>query len=181
MFSVHVKRLFRSLLLLFLATASWAAETPPLTHQLTPVDAVDAPALNLQDMDEEPFDLETLRGKVVVVNFWATWCPPCVREMPSLERLKQAVGEKGVEVVAVNVGEDFDTIFSFLGSLDPEPTFPLLLDEETSTLSDWKVRGLPTTMVVGPDGKLAFRAIGGREFDHPELIRQLLELQDSKP
>jgi thiol-disulfide isomerase/thioredoxin len=158
------------------------AELPPLTHNLTPVENdFPAPPLRLMDLDDKEVDLEDLRGKVVVVNFWATSCPPCRREMPSLERLKLATAEHGIEVLAVNVGEDLDTVFVFTGTLDPQPTFPLLLDLDSGSLAAWKVKGLPTTYVVAPDGTIAFRAVGGREFDHPEIIDQLVRLATGNP
>ncbi|MEW8507806.1 MAG: TlpA disulfide reductase family protein [Candidatus Thiodiazotropha sp.] len=155
------------------------ADLPPLTHNLTAVaEPSPAPALRLLSMDDEMVDIESLKGKVVVVNFWATWCPPCRREMPSLEVLYQETKAQGVVVLAVNIGEDFDTVFPFLGSVEPSPNFPILLDRDSSSLSDWKVRGLPTTFVVAPDGKLAYQAVGGREFNHPALIKQLLSLME---
>ncbi len=155
---------------------------PPLTHGLTAMTAgPTAPALRLPDLDEEPIDINDLRGRVVVVNFWATWCPPCRREMPSLERLRQEMGDEGVTVLAVNIGEDADTVFSFLGTVEPSPTFPMLLDQEGASLEAWGVLGLPTTFVVAPDGSLAYRAVGGREFDHPELIAQLRRLHEERP
>jgi thiol-disulfide isomerase/thioredoxin len=170
------------LAMLLLGLAAQAADLPPLTHNLTPVeDAPPAPPLRLMDLDDEEIDLEVLRGKVVVVNFWATWCPPCRREMPSLERLKLATAEHGVEVLAVNIGEDVDTVFAFTGTLDPQPTFPLLLDLDSGSLAAWKVKGLPTTYVVAPDGHIAYRAVGGREFDHPEIIEQLVALSRGDP
>ncbi|MCU7830752.1 MAG: TlpA family protein disulfide reductase [Candidatus Thiodiazotropha sp. (ex Myrtea sp. 'scaly one' KF741663)] len=153
------------------------ADLPPLTHGLTPIaEPADSPTLRLTSMDDEIVDLASLRGQVVVVNFWATWCPPCRREMPSLEHLYQQVGDKGVTVLAVNVGEDEDTVFPFLGTVEPSPTFPILFDTDSSVLTQWRVRGLPTTFVVGPNGKLAYQAVGGREFNHPDLIDQLLQL-----
>jgi len=150
---------------------------PELTHQLTPIaKTVSAPAMRLNNMDEELVDLQALKGKVVVVNFWASWCPPCRREMGSLEKLYQATKDKGVEVLAVNIGEDLDTVFSFTGTIAPQPTFPILFDTEAMMLPEWKVKGLPTTYIVRADGTLAYRAIGGREFDHPEIVKKIIEL-----
>jgi thiol-disulfide isomerase/thioredoxin len=137
--------------------------------------------LRLPNLDEELTDLSDFRGNVVVVNFWATWCPPCRREMPSLERLKNKMEAEGVTVLAVNIGEDADTVFSFLGTVEPSPTFPLLFDSDAASLEDWGVKGLPTTFVVAPDGAIAYRAVGGREFDHPAILEQLRQLRTSHP
>jgi len=96
--------------------------------------------------------------------------------MPSLERLYQANGDDGVVVLAVNVAEDLESVFPFIGMVDPSPTFPILFDKDAANMAPWQVKGLPTTYVVGPQGELAYRAVGGREFDHPEIVRQLLAL-----
>ena len=157
-----------------------AAEQPPLTHKLTPIkQSIKAPALKLQDMDEETVDLKDLKGKTVVVNFWATWCPPCRREMGSLERMHQATKDKNVEVLAVDIGEDEDAVFAFLGELDPSPEFKVLFNEDGSLMQSWKVRGLPTTFIINPKGEIAYRAVGGREFDHPEIIKAITDLNTS--
>ncbi|MCU7852671.1 MAG: TlpA family protein disulfide reductase [Candidatus Thiodiazotropha sp. (ex Monitilora ramsayi)] len=179
MFVVQNRRCQWVLLLTAWLVSPVLADLPPLTHGLTPItEPMDAPALRLTSLDDEIVDLASLRGQVVVVNFWATWCPPCRREMPSLEHLYQQAGDKGVTVLAVNVGEDEDTVFPFLGTVEPSPTFPILFDTDSSVLTQWRVRGLPTTFVVGPNGKLAYQAVGGREFNHPDLIDQLLQLLD---
>ncbi|HRH81607.1 MAG TPA: TlpA disulfide reductase family protein [Thiobacillaceae bacterium] len=153
-----------------------ADDLPPLTHALTPIaQPYAAPALKLPDLDGRVHDLADLRGRVVVVNFWATWCPPCRREMPSLERLRQRLADKGLAVIAVDVGEDADTVFSFTGQLEPAPSFPLLLDRDSAAMQRWKVKGLPTTFVVDAQGRVVRRAVGGREFDHEALLGQLME------
>ena len=113
-----------------------------------------------------------------MVNFWATWCPPCRREMGSLERLQQATRGRNVEVLAVNVGEDVDTVFSFLGTIDPSPSFQILMDTEAESLGRWGAKGLPTTYIVDPNGKVMYRAVGGREFDHPDIVRAIEGLND---
>lgn len=164
--------------LLLISGILTAAELPPLTHGLTAIETQQkAPDLKLLDLDDQVVSLADFGGKVVVVNFWATWCPPCRREMPSLERLYQQSKEQGIVVLAVNVAEDLETVFSFMGTIEPQPSFPMLLDSNAATLDAWQVKGLPTTYIVAPDGRLAYRAVGGREFDHPELIKQLMELQ----
>lgn len=150
-----------------------AAGLPPLTHGLTAVSELQpAPALRLADLDGKLHDLADLKGKVVVVNFWATWCPPCRREMPSLERLNRRLRNRGLAVLAVDVGEDADTVFSFTGQLEPAPAFPLLLDRDATAMQRWKVKGLPTTFVIDPQGRVIYRAVGGREFDHDAIVDQ---------
>ena len=158
-------------------TSSQAQDLPPLTHNLTPVGTeIAAPPLRFQNLDEETIDISDFKGQVVIVNFWATWCPPCRREMGSLERLYQATKDKNIEVLAVNIGEDIDTVFSFLGIVDPFPNFQILFDQEAASMDKWNVKGLPTTYIIKPDGNVAFIAVGGREFDHPELLQQVSSL-----
>lgn len=134
-----------------------------------------APKLKLLDMDGKQINLEQLKGKVVIVNFWATWCPPCRAEMPSLQRLWKKLGASKIQIVAVNVGEDADTVLGFMGTLDESPTFPIVFDKDSATLRAWPVRGLPTTFLIDKKGHIAYRAIGGRHFDSPENIRFINE------
>ena len=162
---------------LFVAGMSYAAGPPPLTHNLTVIKKPKlAPALHLKDMDDELVNLNDLKGKVVVVNFWATWCPPCRREMSSLERLHLATQDKNVVILAVNVGEDIDTVFPFMGMINPAPSFPILFDTDGMVMTKWKVKGLPTTYIVNPEGKIVYRAVGGREFDHPSIQKAVISL-----
>jgi len=132
--------------------------------------------LHFEDMDEEMVDIKDLKGKVVIVNFWATWCPPCRREMGSLERLYRATKDKNVEILAVNIGEDVETVFSFLGTVEPSPSFKMLFDLDGSSMEKWKVLGLPTTFFINIDGEIVYRAVGGREFDHPEIQKAVMDL-----
>ena len=162
---------------LFTIGTSHAAEAPPLTHNLSVIkNQMLAPNLRLKNMDDEIVDIKNLKGKVVVVNFWATWCPPCRREMSSLERLHLATQNKNVVVLAVNVGEDIDIVFPFMGNINPSPSFPILFDNDANVMNKWKVRGLPTTYIVNPNGKIVYRAVGGREFDHPSIQQAVVNL-----
>ena len=80
-------------------------------------------------------------------------------------------------VLAVDQWESYDVVFSFTGQLEPQPTFPILLDPKSSATRAWKVKGLPTSFIVDKRGRVAYRAVGGREFDHPEIekiIRALI-------
>jgi len=140
-----------------------------------------APELRLEDLDGKLQNLAELRGKVVLVNFWATWCPPCRREMPSMQRLYQSLPRERFEILAVNVGEDDGTVFAFTGTLEPSPAFPLLLDRDSQTLRKWLVKGLPTSFVVDKQGRVALRAVGGRDFDDPPMAARLQALLDETP
>ncbi|MFZ5574098.1 MAG: TlpA family protein disulfide reductase [Pseudomonadota bacterium] len=158
------------------ATPLAAADLPPLAHTLTLQAPRPAPALRLMDLEGRPHDLAALRGKVVLINFWATWCPPCRREMPSMERLARRFRGQPFVVLAVDIGENPDTIEAFTSQLDTAPTFPILLDTRSHVMRAWKVAGLPTTFLVDKQGRIVASAIGGREFDHPEIAKTVAAL-----
>lgn len=138
--------------------------------QLTAVSP--APTLRLPDSDGQAVDLADYRGRVVLVNFWATWCPPCRAEFPSLSRVRKLFKPTQFEVLAVNVGEDPDTVFSFAAT----PAFPVLFDRDAKVMARWAVKGLPTSFVVDRQGRLVLRAVGGREFDDPAIVAALRAL-----
>jgi thiol-disulfide isomerase/thioredoxin len=148
----------------------------PLAAQgggMTPVAGTPAaPLLALPDVDGKPVDLAAYRGRLVLVNFWATWCPPCRREFPSLGRVQKLFKPSELAVLAVNVGEDAETIFSFTGATDVS----ILLDRDSAAMRRWPVKGLPTTFIVDRQGRLALRAVGGRDFDGPAIVAQLRAL-----
>ena len=130
----------------------------------------------LLDMDGINHQLSDYRGKTVIINFWATWCPPCREEMPSMERAWNKIKDQNIAMLAINVGEDEDTIFTF--TADYPASFTLLLDTSGTMIEQWPVQGLPTTFVVSPDGRLVYRAIGGREWDDDKLLDQIRKLND---
>lgn len=167
---------FVSSLLVLTANAAWD-DQPELGHNLTAVRTpVPAPEFTLEDMDEENHSLKDLRGKVILLNFWATWCPPCRREMPSMERLYQKLNGEDFTVIAVNQMEDGDHVFAYIGQLDVDPTFTILFDKDSKVSNSFRVNGLPTTYLIDKQGKIRYRAIGGREFDHPEVEKQIMQL-----
>lgn len=134
-----------------------------------------APEIDLVDLDGQRHTLAQHRGKVLIVNFWATWCPPCREEMPSMERAWQVVKDDDIVLLAINVGESEDEVWAFTSNYPV--TFPLLLDRGGEVIKRWQVQGLPTTYVVDPEGRLAYRAIGGRAWDDPALLDQVRALQ----
>ncbi len=181
-FSVPVKLLLTSFALaalLLSGNSVGAAETVPAQLLFAMKGQPQAPDFLLADMDGNKRRLSELRGKVVLVNFWATWCPPCRREMPSIERLSHALKGAAFEILAVNVAENLDTVFSFTGTLEPIPTFPIVFDTDSKVLKTWPVMGLPTTFILNKQGRIIYRAVGGREFDDPALQAQIRGLIDA--
>ena len=165
-------------LMLLAALAVNARAEGELGYRFTPLEPLQAaPDFLLQDMDEETHTLSDYRGKVVLVNFWATWCPPCRKEMPALEALYKKLGTDGFAVLAVNQWEDPDHVFTYTGDLNVFPTFPILFDPESAVSQDYAVKGLPTSFLIDKKGRLAYRAVGGRDFDHPEVEKLIRELQ----
>jgi thiol-disulfide isomerase/thioredoxin len=156
--------------------------SPELSHELNRLEPpVTAPGFSLTDMDGEQHTLDDYRGKVIMLNLWATWCPPCRREIPSMESIFQDLGDKGFVVLAVNQFETPDHVFAYMGQLSVYPTFPILFDQDSKVAELYGVKGLPTTLLINRQGQVAYRAIGGRDFDHPRvraIVNQLLTEND---
>lgn len=136
-----------------------------------------APSLVLADIRGVEHSLEQYRGKVVVVNFWATWCPPCVEELPSLESAWQRYRQQGLVVLAVS-GEERNVVTSFLERLPSDITFPVLIDGDMKSGNRWQIRGLPTTVVVDRSGDVHWRAEGQLDFSASDVNKKLLALLD---
>ena len=134
-----------------------------------------APDFTLKDVDGKTHSLSDYRGKVVMLNFWATWCPPCRFELPSMERAYNKLKQHNVEFLAINLGEDADTIFTF--TADYPVSFPLLMDIDSSVSERYPVIGLPTSYFVSPDGYLIYRAIGSREWDEKKILDKIIEMK----
>ncbi len=129
---------------------------------------VPVPEFRLRSLAGGEGDLAALRGRVVLVNFWATWCPPCVQEMPSLERLHRTLGPEGLVVLGVSVDEDEKAVRDFVARV--AVTFPILRDPGAHTAAAYRTTGYPETFVVGADGSLLRSFIGPAEWDTPEAI-----------
>ena len=161
--------MFRLLLSILIAIFSSLSMAQQAGKGLTPLpDRPPAPDFVLMDMDGNQHQLSNYLGRVVIVNFWATWCPPCRAEMPSMQRAWEQLEKEGILMLGINVGEDEDTIFQFTANYPV--AFPLLLDQDSKVINQWPVRGVPTTFVVDPKGRIAYRAIGGIQWDDPELL-----------
>ena len=165
-------------MLVAIMLATGMASAQELGYRLAVVkEPVKAPGFQLPDMDEKIHSLDDYRGKVIMINFWATWCPPCRQEMPSLEAIYQDLKDDGFVVIAVNQWESPELVFPYIGQLSVFPTFPIVFDHDGKLSQAYDVKGLPTTFIINKQGNIVYRAIGGRDFNHPEvkkLIRELL-------
>jgi thiol-disulfide isomerase/thioredoxin len=133
-------------------------------------------AFNLNGLDGETLRSQDLAGKVVLMNFWATWCGPCKEEMPSLARLQSHFDPRQVLVVTVTTDMYPQGIRQFLDHLGVR--LPVLFDEDQELSRSFMVRGLPTTVLISQEGQAVGRAVGPRPWDSQEsiaLIRQVLE------
>lgn len=130
--------------------------------------------IRLHDASGQLFDIADYQGKVTVINFWASWCPPCVEEIPSLNRLKQTMQGKPFQLISINYAETAETIRDFLKQVDVD--FPVLLDPGGQLTAQWKVMAFPSTFVIGPDGKVHYGVNAGIHWDTEEIIHQLNDL-----
>ena len=134
-----------------------------------------APPIDLLTVEGTPFSLQQLRGKVVLVNFWATWCEPCVTEMPSLQRLRDELAASGFEVLAVNYQEGPARISSFTQKMNL--TLPVVRDTDGSVARAWGARIFPASYLLDRSGHIRHALSGGADWTSPPLtstIRTLL-------
>ena len=178
-FRTHEYRLASLVFFMFLLPV-WLTGTQALAGQgLQPLKKLpEAPGFALPDLDGKTLQLSDLKGKVVVVNFWATWCPPCRAEMPSMERASAALKKHNVVFVGVHVGGNEDKVWTFVTDLSL--SFPIVLDKGGKVSRKWPMRGLPTTFVVDTGGRIAYQAIGGREWGDKELMEKIAKLAENR-
>lgn len=115
-----------------------------------------------------------LLGAPAVVNFWATWCPPCRDEMPSLNRAWEQLQPLGVNMLAINAGEKAADIAAFVREVPID--FPVLLANDSGVMSSWSVRGLPTTLVIDQSGNVVYELVGPAEWDDEALLQPVRDL-----
>ncbi|MEK7841755.1 MAG: redoxin domain-containing protein [Deltaproteobacteria bacterium] len=136
---------------------------------------VEAPDFALNALDGKKVSLKGFKGKAVFLNFWATWCPPCTIEMPSIETMHKRFKDKGLIVVAVNSEEGEKKVSKFIKKKGY--TFLVLLDTDGSVTSDsYRTVGLPTTYLIDRQGMVVGKAEGAREWDTEESIRLIEEI-----
>jgi len=134
-----------------------------------------APAISLADSSGDTIELSDLRGKPVIVNLWATWCEPCLREMPSLERVQSRFGER-IAVLAVSEDRGGDkTVEPFIAKLGLK-SVKIYIDPKSEVGHAFAVRGLPTSLLIDRNGMLLGRVEGAAEWDSPKILSVLQPL-----
>jgi len=134
-----------------------------------------APDFAAASLNGDLLTLKEYRGKVLMLNFWATWCPPCRREMPSIEALWQTVRDKDIGIIGVHVGPSKASARYFAET--NELTFPIIVDEDRDISAHYGVRSMPTTVIIGPDGHVDYVAFGPRDWNSPDTRTALLALR----
>ncbi len=135
----------------------------------------EAPSFELIELSGARVSLDSLAGKVVLLNFWATWCAPCRSEMPGMERVWQQYRDRGFAVVAVSVDAGGEKrIAGFVRRL--KLGYPILLDPDSEVAERYNVSGLPASFLIDREGRVIGRMIGSREWDSPEAIRLIEHL-----
>ena len=134
------------------------------------------PPLALKDLDGRQRSLSDFVDSVLLVNFWASWCAPCIKELPSMQATRERLAAGHFEVIAVNVGENRAEVEAFLTRLDVPVDFPILLDENMVVAKNWKIRALPTSYIVDRQGLARYIATGGRDFSEPKILDVIEDL-----
>ena len=134
--------------------------------------------LNLPDLSGQPRNLDEFTGKTLLVNFWASWCTPCIEEMPSIQRLAKAMQDKPFAVVGVNVGEAKRRVQAAVKRLEID--FPVLLDKDSAVFKGWGATVLPTAYVLDRSGRVHYISQGPLEWDRVDIVDTLSELAEQQ-
>ena len=152
--------LFVGLFVVFFSQPHGQSEAPALGEQV--------PSFTLRDGDGQVIALQDYRGQIVVLNFWATWCPPCIEEMPSLNRLQERYAGQGMQVLAVSVDEDPEAYLNFL--TQNEIAFLTLRDPNRRISLQYGTFKLPETYIISRDGLLVNKIIGPADWTSQEML-----------
>lgn len=135
--------------------------------------------LVLEDLNGRTYNLADYKGQVVLVNFWASWCPPCVHEMPSMARLKKRLKGEPFEILAANLAEAPPAIDAFIKA--HPVNFPILLDQEGSAVQAWKVFAYPSSYLIDKKGRIRYALFGGFDWDSPAALNKIEALLAETP
>ena len=177
-----MKYLFTAILVIVIAAFSYYIFYKPQPHEAQ-VSAVSvelgmpAPDFELSDVSGKTVRLSDYRGKVVLLNFWATWCPPCREEMPSMERLYEKLRARNFELLAVNVETDDKPVLAFLE--DHPHSFPVLRDNRGMLQDMYNVHRFPETFIINTQGIIVDKIIGARQWDDARIVSIISDLMEN--
>ncbi|MFZ3072897.1 MAG: redoxin domain-containing protein [Thermodesulfobacteriota bacterium] len=160
--------------ILFVPGVSGAKDDLWQEFGLTRIGPASAPDFILEDINGKKVSLKDLKGKLVALNFWATWCPPCKEEMPSFSKLDSMLGKKGLSVVAINDYENKKKAVNFAKKNNYK--FIVLIDESGKVSESYKASFLPTTFIIDQNGMAIGKAVGARDWASPVAIKIFEEL-----
>ncbi len=150
------------------------AQPPGIRHYKEPVAA---PVFSLPDTEDRIHNLADYQGRVLILNFWATWCIPCRKELPSLKKAWSRLHKEGIQLLGVATRDQREVITEFKHRHGLE--FPLPMDQDGSVASNWAVMAVPTAYVIGTDGRIAIRIIGGSYWESSELLDSIIALKQA--
>ena len=154
----------------------------PLTVHASPLEPFTSggtPGFSLPDLRDQKHSLADYRGKVVVLNFWASWCPPCIYEMPELTRLRQRFAGAPFEILAVNVGEKKYQVLKFVKLINFD--LPVLLDTSKTVFQDFELEILPTSFLIDAGGRVRYRVLGSPGWDDADTVAVVEQLLSETP
>ena len=163
-----IKHLFIFVALFTLSSTLQAANLKPFNSGHA------TPPLELQDLHGKTHNLNDYKGKVILLQFWATYCAPCRKEMPTMNKMIKKMAGTPFKILAIDMGESKAEVEQFVKEVKPE--FTILLDESGKSISDWKVFAVPSNFIIGPQGKIRYTLFGGVEWDNDVLINKLKAL-----
>ena len=134
------------------------------------------PPVVVKTMDGKTTNTGAMAGKVVLLNFWATWCPPCKSEMPSIEAMYKKLKGYDFDIMAVSVAEKPQTVIDFIKEY--KYTYPVFLDETGAASAPFAGRGIPTTFILDKQGRAIAGLVGARSYDGPEVVDLFKEMAE---
>ncbi len=133
-----------------------------------------APDFVLNDLQGKEVRLSDYRGKLVFLNFWATWCPPCREEMPSMESLYSRFKDRPFQMLTVSIDDDPEQVERFRKAFGY--TFPMLFDQDKRVASLYQTTGVPETFLIGPDGTIIYKVIGPYDWENPDTLESIQKI-----
>lgn len=171
-----MKRYLALFLVLISVLACGMGNRPGKAPSGVPAHLAEVHDFTLPAISGEKVTLASLKGYVILISFWAPWCPPCRKEMPSMQRLYETIGNNKFEILAVAIKEDPSIVKSFVDEY--KYSFPVLLDNDGSVARKYRVQYIPTNILIDKNGAAVFRESGAQDWDSEESIQLIQKLID---